>query len=141
MYLNLSTIYLPPDLCVIFEWLLKIVTQQGKKVFILFCCECVHPSSDVIRWVLNLVVPLMTLFGVLNLVVSGEAIEGVYKFFKNTAPKQTQEQNNDLGHIGRCNSPNNISTRIPLFHSKQNNLILHLKNANLYFNFNANLFN
>ena len=31
-----------------------------------------HQETDVIRWVLNLVVPLMTLFGVLNLVVSGE---------------------------------------------------------------------
>ena len=35
------------------------------------------------RWVLNLVVPLMTLFGILNLVVSGEAVEGLYKFFKS----------------------------------------------------------
>ena len=25
----------------------------------------------------------MTLFGILNLVVSGEAVEGLYKFFKN----------------------------------------------------------
>ena len=40
-------------------------------------------EPDIMRWVLNLVVPLMTLFGILNLVVSGEAVEGLYKFFKN----------------------------------------------------------
>ena len=49
-------------------------------------------EPDVIRWVLNLIVPLMTLFGVLNLVVSGEAIEGLYKFFKNTSPKYAANQ-------------------------------------------------
>jgi hypothetical protein len=37
-----------------------------------------HP--DFIRWMLNLVVPLLTLFGVLNLVVSSEAIEGFFNF-------------------------------------------------------------
>ena len=40
-------------------------------------------EPDIMRWVLNLVVPLMTLFGILNLVVSGEAVEGLYKFFKS----------------------------------------------------------
>jgi hypothetical protein len=37
---------------------------------------------DFIRWMLNLVVPLLTLFGVLNLVVSSEAIEGFFNFFQ-----------------------------------------------------------
>ena len=35
---------------------------------------------------LNLVVPLLTLFGVLNLVVSSEAIEGFFNFFQDTRP-------------------------------------------------------
>ena len=43
-----------------------------------------HP--DFIRWMLNLVVPLLTLFGVLNLVVSSEAIEGFFNFFQDSRP-------------------------------------------------------
>ncbi|CBY23679.1 unnamed protein product [Oikopleura dioica] len=35
---------------------------------------------------LNLVVPLLTLFGVLNLVVSSEAIEGFFNFFQDPTP-------------------------------------------------------
>ena len=35
---------------------------------------------------LNLVVPLLTLFGVLNLVVSSEAIEGFFNFFQDSTP-------------------------------------------------------
>ena len=42
----------------------------------------------------------MTLFGVLNLVVSGEAIEGMYKFFKNTGPTN-QEKQSEVAHIGK----------------------------------------
>jgi len=43
-----------------------------------------HP--DFIRWMLNHVVPLLTRFGVLNLIVSSEAIEGFFNFFQDTRP-------------------------------------------------------